>query len=147
MFEKLGLFYNVFRQGQAVADAVKLKNKQVLGNAIAVVLGSIFAIGKLYGVDFHLSPDDLNHIGAVAAIGFGLFNGAATVASSDKVGLPSKPQQNSPGNTGSGTPVPVIPEPAASEPVQPQSDTAARDGYQFVDSDNPLAGLDTTYRG
>jgi hypothetical protein len=120
MFEKLGLFYNVFRQGQAVADAAKLKNKQLLGNLIAVLLGSIFTIGKLYGYDFHLSPEDLTHIGAVAAIGFGLFNGAATVASSDKVGLPPKPQQNSTSDSVSGTPVPVISEPAAPEPVQQQ---------------------------
>ncbi|MFZ6757968.1 hypothetical protein ACO0K9_12235 [Undibacterium sp. Ji50W] len=147
MFEKLGLFYNVFRQGQAVADAVKLKNKQMLGNLIAVLLGSVFSIGKLYGYDFHISPDDLTHIGAVAAIGFGLFNSAATVASSDKIGLPAKPEQNSASNTVSGTPVPILPEPPAPEPVQPDPHTAARVGEQFVDSDNPLAGLDTTYRG
>ncbi|MDY7537629.1 hypothetical protein QN372_00555 [Undibacterium sp. RTI2.1] len=90
MFEKLGLFYNVFRQGQAVADAAKLKNKQLLASALAIFLATVVGIGKQYGYDFHLSSSDLNSIAGFGAVLFGLFNVGATVASSDKIGLPAK---------------------------------------------------------
>ncbi|MFZ6726148.1 hypothetical protein ACO0K2_11705 [Undibacterium sp. MH2W] len=117
MFEKFGLFYNVFRQGQAVADAAKLKNKQLLANTLAVLLTSIVGVGKMYGYDFHLTTDDLNSIAGVGAVVFGLFNAGATVASSDKIGLPAK--QSDPA---SEQPMPAVQEVVrAPKPVQSES--------------------------
>jgi len=116
MFEKLGMFYNVFRQGQAVADAAKLKNKQLLANTLAVLLASIVGVGKMYGYDFHLTPDDLNSIAGVGAVVFGLFNAGATVASSDKIGLPAKQSDSA-----SESPVSAVSEAVrVAQPVQPE---------------------------
>ena len=118
MFEKLGMFYNVFRQGQAVADAANLKNKQLLANALAVLLTTAVGAGKLYGYDFHLSPDDLNSIAGVGAVVFGLFNAGATVASSNKIGLP--PRQLDPAIE-SAVPAVAAPVRAAAVPSESQA--------------------------
>ncbi|MFZ6653780.1 hypothetical protein [Undibacterium sp. TJN19] len=136
MFEKIGLFYNVFRQGQAVTDAAKLKNKQVLANTLAVLLTTAYAIGKNYGYDFHLSDEDLTHIAAVAAVVFGLFNVGATTASTDKIGL-------LPARQSLAEQQQAMSDVAAVEPAKP---LFFQPGSAMADSDNPLAGLDTTYR-
>ncbi|MFZ6773018.1 hypothetical protein ACO0LB_09930 [Undibacterium sp. SXout7W] len=87
MFERLSSFYNVFRAGQSVADAVKLKNKQLILNALVALFSGVIGIGKIYGYDFHLTPDDITHIAGVGAVLIGLFNAGATVASTDKIGI------------------------------------------------------------
>ncbi len=109
MFEKLKVFLSLFRQGEAVVEAAKLKNKQLLANAITVLLGSILIIAKGFGHELPFSNDDLVTIGGFIAIALCLFNGAATVITSEKVGLPAQPSEFPPITTN----LPVVDTPAA----------------------------------
>lgn len=103
MFEKLGLFFDVFRKGEAVADAVKLKNKQNFANAVAALLGVCLTISVSFGYRIPLTPDDLHYVAGFCAVLFGLFNGAATIASTDKIGiLPAKQPDTASEQTVSG---------------------------------------------
>ena len=132
MFKKFGAFYNVFRAGQSVADAVGLKNKQNMGNAFAAFLGAAVIAGRLYGIDFGISDEELVVLGSAAATLYGLFNVGATTASTDKIGLVrAKP--------------PVPPAQATADGgLQPVSDTA---DPSATAGGGPLDGLDTTYIG
>lgn len=87
MFEKLKNFYAIFRAGQSVVDAWKVKNYQLLGSYLGAFLGLIVALGKIYGYDFHVSDEDLVAIGGGLAAVASLLHGAATVASTDKIGV------------------------------------------------------------
>lgn len=136
MFKRLGAFYDVFRKGQAVADVVGLKNKQMLAAALASFLGGCTVLAKSYGINLPLDDQDLVYIGGTLAVIFGLFQHGATLASSDKVGLSGK----SDSSDEPPMPAPIEDHSAALQPV-----SEGRSGTE--DSRDVLAGLDTTYRG
>lgn len=140
MFDKLSDFYNVFRAGQSVADAVGLKNKQMIGNAITVLLGALVAVGKLYGIDLHLDDASLVTIGGFVTVLLGLFNVGTTVASTDKIGLlPPKqlPEDFTSPDFGISLPVPKV----------SLSDNASEQDSESSTAYPSLRGLDTTYYG
>lgn len=115
MFEKLSAFYNVFRAGQAVADAYKLHQKQALGNALATLLGGALMILRMKGIDLHVSDQDLVAICMGIASAVSVFNGAAAVAASDRIGiLPAR--QSDPASQ------PGVPELAPAESPEPVLD-------------------------
>ena len=91
MLDKLKSLYDVFRAGQAVADPLAWKKGQMTGGLIAGFLGACIATAKAFGYDIPLSDSDLLQIGGAVIAVFGLFNAGATVASTDKFGLPAKP--------------------------------------------------------
>lgn len=137
MFEKAKSFYAVFTSGQAVVEAVRLKKLQISGGLIAGLLGALIALAKGFGYEIPLTDDQLLQIGGGAAALFGLLNAGATVASTDKFGLPAQSQSDSLSNLPVVEPMPAVPEPASTD-VQPVGGPAGND---------PLAGLDTTYIG
>lgn len=92
MFESIKYFFTLFNQGKAVVNAAKMKNKQIIGNAVTALLGTVILIAKAFGHDIPLSNDDLVTIGGFIAVALCLFNGTATVITSEKVGLPAKPE-------------------------------------------------------
>lgn len=139
----IGALWDVFKAGKMVKDAVALKDKQKFAAAFTTVAGLALGYAKVNGYDLPLSNEDLVSLGAAAGVVFGLFNSYATVASTDKVGLLSNKQPD----RASESPMPAVVADEQPAPVQPSPHTAARVGEQFVDSENPLAGLDTTYRG
>jgi len=139
MLDKLQDFYNLFRDGQSVADAVGLKNKQNLANAITVFLGTALAIGKLYGFNLPLDDSSLVSFGGAAAAIWGVFNVGATVASSDKIGLLPSRSGKDIGGTDFGITLPV--------PTVSETDSPTRN-ITHSSTDYPaLAGLDSTYNG
>lgn len=117
----MGKFWDLFKAGSAVKDAIGLKSKQKIANAITFFLISAAAIGKAMGYDFGLSAEDWLHIGGAIAAVLSVFNVGATVASSDKVGLLSNKQ---PDNGGQDSPsVEAVSGVAEAQPpsdVQPQ---------------------------
>lgn len=87
MFDKLKNFYAVFRAGQSVADAWKLKNWQLVGSYVGTLIGTVVAIGRLYGYNFYLTDEQLVTIGGFVTIVLSMLHGGAAVASTDKIGV------------------------------------------------------------
>lgn len=88
--EKLKLFYDAFRKGQSLSDPVMWKQRQIDASLLAAFLGACLALGKAFGYDLPLTSEELLHIaGAIIAI-YGLCNAGLTMATSTKIGLPSR---------------------------------------------------------
>ena len=101
MFGQIGEFWDVFREGQAVKDAIKLKNQQVFIGKLMAMVGTIGVIGGSYGIDIHnfsfsrfgvdfslhVSDAAFQYLAYLLAGVFGLHSVGATVASTDKIGL------------------------------------------------------------
>jgi hypothetical protein len=147
--ERYQKYYDAYTKGHAVYDAVKTKNRQNFVNALGVLL--CFGAGvwrTYYGHSFPLSDADLIQLAGSAGVAFGVYNVKATTTSTDKIGLPPRTGGNAPIEDHSfNAPVPEIPELPAQADVQPEHNSTARFAGEHDDSDNPLAGLDTTYRG
>ncbi len=87
---KLLAAWNVFRKGQVVANPTAWKTGQITGSILAGLLAAIVAGAKAFGYELPVSDDQLLAIGSGIVAVVGLFlNPAATVVSSDKVGLPA----------------------------------------------------------
>ena len=87
---KLLAALNVFRKGQVVANPTAWKTGQITGSILAGLLAAIVAGAKAFGYELPVSDDQLLAIGSGIVAVVGLFlNPAATVVSSDKVGLPA----------------------------------------------------------
>ena len=95
MFEKLKAFYSVFTAGQSVVHAVRLKKVQAYGGLFAGFIGAALAVAKGFGYVVPLTDEQVISLGTACAVLFGLFNAGATVASTDKIGLPSLEDQES----------------------------------------------------
>lgn len=82
---------DILRQGQAVANPTLWKTHQITSNAIAAFIGSMLLFVKLFlGWEINISEEDLTTIGSSLIIIFSAYNSVVTIASSEKVGLPSK---------------------------------------------------------
>ena len=87
---KLLAAWNVFRKGQVVANPTAWKTGQITGSILAGLLAAVVAGAKAFGYELPVSDDQLLAIGSGIVAVVGLFlNPAATVVSSDKVGLPA----------------------------------------------------------
>ena len=99
MFEKLKGFYAVFTAGQMVANPLAWKKGQMTGGLVAGFLGALIALAKGFGYDLNLTDSQLLQIGGAIVAVFGLFNGAATVVSTNRFGLsPIGPPANNAGS-------------------------------------------------
>lgn len=81
----------VLKQGQCVANPAAWKNGQVTVAMLTGFLGALLSLARAFGVDVPLSDDQIAAVasGMLAVTGL-LVHPALTVATSDKVGLPSK---------------------------------------------------------
>lgn len=139
MFEKLKKFYAVFTAGQSVVNAVRLKKIQAAGGLLAGFLGALIAVAKTYGYDIPLTDEQLFNIGGACIAIFGLFNAGATVASTDKLGLPNRGEQDRYLDILVRPNMPTIPT---------QSGSTMQHKHNTTDNDSdPLEGLDTTFVG
>lgn len=89
MLDKLKAFYAVFTAGQQVADPVKWKKRQVTSGMLAAFLCAAVALAKTFGYTLPLDDDQLLQISGALLSVLGVFNGAVTVASTTKIGLPA----------------------------------------------------------
>lgn len=85
----ISFLWNCFRKGSSVVDAIKAKNRGMLGIAIGSVVALAPQLLQLVGVNnVVITQEDAAQIGAAIATLAGLFS---TYATSDKVGiLPAK---------------------------------------------------------
>ncbi|PXX41665.1 hypothetical protein [Undibacterium pigrum] len=140
MFEKINAVINLFRKGSEVSNVELWKNGGISVAALAAALGALAQFGDAFGIHLAITSEQLNGI----AIGVVSFVGVVLpVITSKRAGLlPAKAGQPTPIEDHSFMDnMPAISAPVATTTLPHQSDTA------IVDSDNPLAGLDTTFRG
>ena len=140
MFEKINAVINLFRKGSEVSNVELWKTGGISVAALAAALGALAQFGDAFGVHLDITSEQLNDlaIGVVSLVGVVL-----PVITSKRAGLlPAKANQPAPiEDHGFSVGVPAISTPVATTTLQHQPGTA------IVDSDNPLAGLDTTFRG
>lgn len=92
---KLFAFISVLRKGKAVANPAAWKAGQVTGSVVAGLLGSIVVLAKAFGYELPLTDDQILAIGSSIVAIVGLFiSPALTVATTEKIGLPSQPEDN-----------------------------------------------------
>lgn len=95
MIDKIKAIWAVFKTGEMVANPVAWKKKQVTSGILAAFLSAVVALVKVFGYDIPLSDDQLLQIGGTVIAVLGLFNGVATVVSTDKLGLSPRPDGKS----------------------------------------------------
>lgn len=146
MFEKLGAVINLFRKGHEVTNVELWKSGGISVAALATAIGALVQFGDAFGVRISITPEQLNGlaIGIISLVGIVL----PTITSKRAGILPAKADQPAPIEDHSNIDgMPAMAEATAPALVQPEHKPLARVAGELVDSDNPLAGLDTTYRG
>lgn len=96
MFKQMGAFFRVFRAGMALADVVKGKQIQIAAGYIAALLTSLVGLAKAFGIDMPLTDAQIMELSGAVVTVFGLFNHAATVATTQKLGLLGQTPQPGP---------------------------------------------------
>ncbi|MFZ6780264.1 hypothetical protein ACO0LD_25810 [Undibacterium sp. Ji83W] len=139
MFEKINAVINLFRKGSEVSNVELWKNGGISVAALAAALGALVQFGDAFGIHPDITSEQINGlaIGVVSLVGVVL-----PVITSKRAGLlPAKTRQPVPIEEHSFiSSLQAISTPMATTILQHQSGTA------IVDSDNPLAELDTTFR-
>ena len=145
-FTQAKSLFAVYRAGQSVADELFLKKAQLTANAISLFLIAVVALLRSFNVNLPLDDTQLTQVAGTLFTLLGLFNAHATVASTDKFGLPSggtlanepthQPVQGpGPSNVRSEPGLPAVPkEPAAWVPP-----------VRHAANGDVLDGLDTTH--
>lgn len=90
---KISALWALFRQGQSVADPKLWKERQITATALGGVLLAVVNVSHAFGFEIPLDMEAANAIGAGA---IALVNCVLTLATSDKVGLPPKPETDPP---------------------------------------------------
>ena len=88
----IGDIVDVFRKGKSVANPALWKNLGATTAAIAGLASSALAVAAAFGYRIDLSDDAVQALAGGIAGALFLFNGGLHVATSDKVGLPAKPE-------------------------------------------------------
>lgn len=100
MIEKLKAFFDLFRKGEAVADPVRWKKRQIKANEIGILLAAAAHVAELCGFPLPFSATDFDTIGGAILL---LANWMLTYTTSEKVGiLPPKPENRSEQSPGAG---------------------------------------------
>lgn len=85
MMGKLFAILNLLRQGCAVSDPVAWKRRQI---TLIPLMASIVGVLKVFNLDLGLTDEQI----AMFATGLlAVINGVLTIATTDKLGLPAKP--------------------------------------------------------
>ena len=80
----------LFKQGHAVADPKVWKNRQITITALGAFLVALFQVLKAFGVEIPVDEEIAN---TIAAGVLAVFNIVLTLVTTDKIGLPSKPDE------------------------------------------------------
>lgn len=139
MFEKINAIINLFRKGSEVSNVELWKNGGISIAALAAAMGAALQFGNAFGLHLSIASEQLNGlaIGIVSLVGVVL-----PVITSKRAGLlPAKANQPAPIEDHSFShSLPAISTLVAATTLLHQYDATV------IDSDNPLAGLDTTFR-
>lgn len=121
-------FFDAFQAGKSLANATTWKNAQLLGSKLAILMGALLTIANAFGYFPELTVQDTVTIAGAVVVIAGMFNGAATVVSTDKIGLRGAPVRRA----DHGGEAPAV-EPAAIR--RPEPNEPAPDDSAHVDSE------------
>ena len=90
---KLLTLLDLFRKGNAVADPALWKSRQIKATLLLPVFGALIAVLRAFGLEVPLDDTQITQLvtGLVVVI-----NLLLTYCTTDKVGLPAKPDANPP---------------------------------------------------
>ena len=90
---KLLAILDLFRQGNAVADPTLWKSRQIKATLLLPTFGALIAVLRAFGLEVPLDDTQITQlvIGLVVVI-----NLLLTYSTTDKVGLPAKPDRDPP---------------------------------------------------
>ena len=88
--QKLLAVLALFRQGNVVANAAAWKNRQTTVTALGAFLLALLHVLKAFGVEIPVDEETANTIAAGVLC---LVNIVLTLVTTDKIGLPSKPNE------------------------------------------------------
>ena len=106
-------FTEAFKAGKALSNAATWKNAQLVGSKLAILFGALLPLAKVFGYLEGVTIEDAVVVASAVTVLVGVFNGTATVVSTDKIGLRGLPAGGA--DAGGGT---VVAEPTpANVPV------------------------------
>jgi hypothetical protein len=90
---KLIALLDLFRKGNAVADQALWKNRQIKATLLLPTFGALIAVLRAFGLEVPLDDTQITQLVTGLVV---LLNLVLTLTSSDKVGLPAKPDRDPP---------------------------------------------------
>jgi hypothetical protein len=88
--------------GKELANAKTWKKAQVWTSNLTILLGAAVSIAAAYGYAIPLGPDQITTLVSAAAVLLGLFNSYTTVATTERLGVPPRPDPVDPGTADPG---------------------------------------------
>lgn len=98
VFRNVPRFFELFKEGEAVANPATWKSRTIATNAIVAVLATALAICKSFGLDLALDSDTTQNMAAGAVAAVTVLNAVVHVITSKRLGVPS----DSASGTGTG---------------------------------------------
>ncbi len=93
--------FRAFRAGQQLANSTTWKNAQLRTSLLVVVISTAIGVAALLGYHVPLSSEEILAVATVIGVVGGMLNGGVTVATTTRIGLPDKtddqPGERSPG--------------------------------------------------
>lgn len=97
----IGDAIDVFRKGKTVANPVLWKNVGATASLLAGLITSALAVAAAFGYRLDVDSDLVEALASGVAAALFLLSGGLHITTSDKVGLPPKPESgDGPGETG-----------------------------------------------
>ena len=90
---KLLALLDLFRKGNAVADPQLWKNRQIAATLLLPTFGALIAVLRAFGLEVPLDDTQITQLVTGLVV---LLNLLLTVSTTDKVGLPAKPDSDPP---------------------------------------------------
>ena len=90
---KLLTLLDLFRKGNAVADPELWKSRQIKATLLLPVFGALIAVLRAFGLEVPLDDTQITQLVTGLVV---LLNLVLTVSTTDKVGLPAKPERDPP---------------------------------------------------
>ena len=88
---KLLALLDLFRKGNAVADPALWKSRQIKATLLLPTFGALIAVLRAFGLEVPLDDTQITQLVTGLVV---LLNLLLTVSTTDKVGLPSKPDSD-----------------------------------------------------
>ena len=90
---KLLTLLDLFRKGNAVADPALWKSRQIKATLLLPTFGALIAVLRAFGLEVPLDDTQITQLVTGLVV---LLNLVLTLTTTDKVGLPAKPDSNPP---------------------------------------------------
>ena len=90
---KLLALLDLFRKGNAVADPALWKSRQIKATLLLPVFGALIAVLRAFGLEVPLDDTQITQLVTGLVV---LLNLLLTLTTTDKVGLPAKPDSDPP---------------------------------------------------